>query len=373
MAKKLPESIMLERDIMHSAESSGGILKRLPQILDTLFKDTKTASSIAEFEKKLKKAEKEQDQNMTKALEWVKEKIVKLRTAIFAQDPSIKHAIERLENALQNTNNLPPAIYLDLILANLQQTVSNLATLENDTFFEGWAKTRRLPVPHNSDDINVTISTTGLHCGILEKLIFPDCIAHMLSRKGPEGLQRLKADRESDPAALLGFLKILSHYALYESTVKSSGLKIRCAQDAEELCLQGDHGPYLHQFSSKNPKDHPLSRKQILRHVDTFLNMVEVQITQKSDKPPTKVNATPKKDSRLSDKKIAVEWMKIEWLNDKETCRDLIVGELIRVIDNGDVKLSRKYERSTYNNWARDADPHPIDKRLRRAKSKNLK
>ncbi|MBS0637011.1 MAG: hypothetical protein JSS12_05840 [Verrucomicrobia bacterium] len=373
MAKILSESILRERDIMHHAELSGSILKCLPRFLNTLSKDIKTAPSISAFEKEFKKAEKEHDQNMTKAIEWAKEKIDKLKTSRFSRKLVIKRSIKRMEEALQNTDNLPSAIHLDLIITNLQQAVSNLTAFENDAFFEGWAKTR---MPSSQRDPNVkneNCRITGLQYGVLEELLLPNYIKHMLSSKGSKGLQKCRSQRESDPATLLDFLKTLSKYGLCESTAEPNFFRLKCAQDAEELCLQGYPWPYLRQFSSTNPKDHPLSRKQILRLIDTFLNMVEGHIAQQSVKPPSLVATAPKKDARVLDRITAVNWMKSEWLKDTKICQETMVDRLIIAISNGVIKLIRKYKRPTYIKWTREPDPFPIAKKLRRPKSKNRK
>lgn len=373
MFKKLPERILGEWTIIRNAENPESILRRLPDFLKALSHEKKTRPSIAAFEKKLEKAEKEQDQNMAKAIQWVKEKIAKLRTSSYLKQPSIELAIERAEHALQNTENLPSPIHLGLILANLRQAVSNLAAFESDAFFEGWAKTRMPTRQRNPNSNNDNCRTTGLQDGVLEELLLPEFIEHMLSRNGSEGLQRWKSHRESDPATLLGYLKTLSKYSLCESTSEPKYLRARCAQDAEKLCLQGEPRPYLRQYSSDDPKDHPRSREQLLCLIDTFLNMVEGQISQQSDKSLPKINTVQKNDPRVSDKKIAVEWMKSEWSKDAETCQEMIVDRLIRAISNREVKLTRDYKRSTYINWTRNADPLSIAAKLKRQKSKNKK
>lgn len=412
MFKNLPESVLRERDIMHRAKLTGGILKCLPMFLGTLSKDKKTSRYIASLEAELKKAEKEQDQNMAQAIEWAKDKITKLKTSPFAKHKLVRHTIERAEKALDNKAKLSSAVHLDIVLTNLQQAAAHVAAFGNDPLFDEWAvigeariepkgiatkfaknaagllpisiSKRRALANHfghgveqwllstlKVDEGKAQIQTVNLLYGVFKKFTLPDCIEYILSGKGAEGHQNWEENCDSDPATLLKFLKILALYSFYKSTKEPSFL--RYVRGAHELCLQGEPRPYLRQFSSTNPNDHPLSREQVLQLIDAFLNMVERHIAHNSNKPPVKKGATKKTTALKQDTEKAVNWMKTKWANDKEAARDIIVGRLFTAIRNGEVKLTREYKRSSYIRWARTIDPLPLADRLRRPKTRNRK
>lgn len=417
MFKHLPERILIERSILHRAELSGAILQYLPHFLDTLSNTKETASYISVLEADLKKSEKILSQNMSEAIEWVKDKIDKLKTSPFAKHSSVEHCIERVGKALHNSENLSPAIHLEQILSNLIFAVSPVAAFGNDPLFEGWAeigftkidpKERAPKFPkktngyksistkerwelanhfgHGVDQWQVTsliktekngqndiIQLVSLHYGIFENFNFPSCIDFIFSWRGSIGLQKWREKRDSDPAILLGFLKILSQYTLCKSTSAPIFLRPKTVQEAEVLCIQGEIRPYLHRFSSTNPEDHPLSHAQLLNLIDTFLSMVEVQITQQSTRLQLTNIPVQKKDIRVQDKKIAEEWMRNEWLKDYQVAQETIVDRLMRAIIDDKVDLRKEYERSTFVTWARNVDPLPKTERVYRLKTKNVK
>lgn len=407
MFKYLPEGIRIERSIIHRAELPGAILQCLPQLLNTLANTKETAFYISTLEADLKKAEKALKQNMSEAIEWVQDKIDKLKTSPFAKHSSVEHCIERAETALHNNDNLSPAIHLELILTNLQLAVSPVAAFGDDPLFEGWVEIgmakieakkihEQLPISKenrweladhfghgvwkvtplikNKKDGNTDIiQFVNVQYGTLEKFIFPSCIDFICSWQGSKGLQKWREKRDSDPVTLLGFLKILSQYSYCKSAKEPQFLRPKNIQETEVLCIQGEIRPYLRQFSSINPEDHPLSHTQLLNLIDTFLNMVEVQINQQSSKLQLVTALIPKNDLRVQDKKIAVEWMKNEWLKDTEVGQDTMVDRLMLAILDGKIELAKDYERTTFQRWVNFADPLPESERRRRQKTKNLK
>jgi hypothetical protein len=77
----------------------------------------------------------------------------------------------------------------------------------------------------------------------------------------------------------LNFLKILSQYEASKKLSEPPFLRANTVLEAEKLCIEGEIRPYLRQFSSTNSEDHPLSRNQLLNLIDTFLNMLDINIT----------------------------------------------------------------------------------------------
>ena len=78
MFKNLPDTLLIERSMMHRMETAGAILQYLPQFLQTLARSRESAPSFEGFEADLKRQEKVQKQEMAKSIEWVAEKIDKL-------------------------------------------------------------------------------------------------------------------------------------------------------------------------------------------------------------------------------------------------------------------------------------------------------
>lgn len=140
MFKNLPDTLLIERSMMHRMETSGAILQYLPQFLQTLARTKESAPSLEGFETDLKRQEKVQRQEMAKSIEWITEKIDKLKTSPFATYPVVEHSIARAEQSLASKDQLSPAILLHSIIVNLQFAVSAVAAFGNDPLFEGWVE-----------------------------------------------------------------------------------------------------------------------------------------------------------------------------------------------------------------------------------------
>jgi hypothetical protein len=423
MLKHIPETILTEHNIMHQMASTGAILQYLPHFFHLLANTKGTAFPVSLLEADLKRTEKVLKKNMSEAKEWVMERIDKLRSSPFAKHPLVTPSIERAESSLHFQDNQPPGIFLDRILSNLQLAVTSVASFGNDPLFDGWAeigtakKDPNKKAPHFPKQIKgifpienrweladhfghgvdcwqvtpITIEKSGkkvggkpyinqhikLLYGHIVKLIFPSCIESIFTWKGSNGLQKWREKRDSDLPTLFGFLKVLSNYGSHQSIKESPFMRPKTIQEAEELCIQGEIRPYLHQFSLLNPEEHPLSQTQLLNLIDAFLNMLEVQIIQiNAKRTKAKTIASPRapsKDPRKRDKIKAVEWMKNEWAKDENTCQDAIVDRLKIAISNGELVLEGKYVTSTFETWVDEADPLPIAQRRVRDRTKNVK
>ena len=79
MFKNLPDTLLIERSMMHRMKTSGAILQYLPLFLQTLARSKESAPSLEGFEADLKRQEKVQRQEMVKSIEWITEKIDKLK------------------------------------------------------------------------------------------------------------------------------------------------------------------------------------------------------------------------------------------------------------------------------------------------------
>ncbi len=420
MFKHIPETILTELNIMHQMESTGAILQYLPHFFHLLANTKGTAFPVSLLEADLKRKEKVLMKNMSEAKKWVMERIDKLKSSPFAKHPLVTPSIERAENSLHFKDNQPPGIFLDRIISSLQLAVTSVASFGNDPLFDGWAeigtakKDPNKKAPHFTKQIKGVLPIEnrweladhfghGVHCwevmpikdlgthekrgggkpyinhhitllyGYVVKLIFPSCIETIFTWKGSNGLQRWREKRDSDLPILFGFLKVLSNYGSYQTIKESSFLRPKTIQEAEELCIQGEIRPYLHQFSLLNREDHPLSQAQLLNLIDTFLNMVEIRITQHSSKLQQARCPIPKKDLRKTDKNKALEWLKIEWMKNKEIAHDTMVDRLMRALRNGEIELTKDYKRATYKKWVKFVDPLSLSEKLRRPKTKNIK
>jgi hypothetical protein len=175
----------------------------------------------------------------------------------------------------------------------------------------------------------------------------------------------------------LNFLKILSQYEASKKLSEPPFLRANTVLEAEKLCIEGEILPYLRQFSSTSSEDHPLSRSQLLNLIDTFLNMLDINITQaiaKRKEAKQSIQAAgPNFDVRVRDKEIAVKWMKKEWAQDNQLSQDTIVDRLVLAILQNRIELEKDYKRSTFEKWVDEADPLPKAEREYRPKTKNLK
>lgn len=417
MFKNLPDTLLIERSMMHRMETSGAILQYLPQFLQTLARTKESAPSLEGFEADLKRQEKVQRQEMVKSIEWIEEKIDKLKTSPFATHPVVEHSIARAEQSLTSKDQLSPAILLHGIIVNLQFAVSAVAAFGNDPLFEGWVEIGIAKIdpkgiapkfPKNSKGLipvenrwdlaeqighgvdcwqvipPVTTSPNGkqstpptvyLLFGNFEKFIFPSSVDSVFALS--KDIRAWREKRNMDPATLLNFLKILSQYEVSKKLAEPPFLRVNTVLEAEKLCIEGEIRPYLRQFSSINLEDHPLSRSQLLNLIDTFLNMLDINITQtiaKRKEAKQSIQAvSPNFDVRVRDKEIAVEWMKKEWTQDNKLSQDTIIDRLVLALLQNRIELEKDYKRSTFEKWVDEADPLPKAERGYRPKTKNLK
>lgn len=416
MFKNLPDTLLIERSMMHRMETSGAILQYLPQFLQTLARTKESAPSLEGFETDLKRQEKVQRQEMAKSIEWITEKIDNLKMSPYAKHPLVEHTIERAERSKDSKDNLPPAILLSSIIVNLQFAVSAVAAFGNDPLFEGWVEigiakidpkgmAPKFPknskglipvknrwklaeqVGHGVDCWQVIPVTTGpnskqstpptvyLLFGHFEKFIFPSSIESVFAHS--KDIREWREKRNTDPATLLSFLKILSQYEASKKLSELPFLRANTVSEAEKLCIEGEIRPYLRQFSLTNLEDHPLSRSQLLNLIDTFLNMLDINITRmiaKRKEAKQSIQAVgPNFDVRVRDKEIAVEWMKKEWAQDNKLSQDTIVDRLVLAVLQNRIELEKDYKRSTFEKWVDEADPLPKAERGYRPKTKNLK
>ena len=114
MFKNLPDTLLIERSMMHRMETSGAVLQYLPQFLQTLARNKESAPST--------------------------EKIDKLKTSPFATYPVVEHSIARAERSLTSKDQLSPAILLHSIIVNLQFAVPQLQLLVMIHFLKGGLK-----------------------------------------------------------------------------------------------------------------------------------------------------------------------------------------------------------------------------------------
>jgi len=124
-------------------------------------------------------------------------------------------------------------------------------------------------------------------------------------------------------------------------------------------------------------EDHPLSRSQLLNLIDTFLNMLDINITRtiakRKEAKQSIQAAVPNFDVRVRDKEIAVEWMRREWAQDDKLSQDTIIDRLVLALLQNRIELEKDYKRSTFEKWVDEADPLPKAERGYRPKTKNLK
>lgn len=416
MYKNLPDTVLVERSMMHRMETTGAILQYLPQFLQTLAHTKETAPLVESLEADLKRQEKIQRQEMAKSIEWITEKIDKLKTSPFATHPVVEHTIERAERSKNSEDNLPPVILLNSIIVNLQFAVSAVAAFGNDPLFEGWveigiakidpkgiapkfSKNSKGLIPvenrwelaeqigHGVDCWQVSPLSIGpngkqstppavyLLYGCFEKFIFPSSVDSVFALS--KDIREWREKRNTDPATLLSFLKILSQYEASKKLSKPPFLRANTVLEAEKLCIEGEIRPYLRQFSSGNSEDHPLSRSQLLNLIDTFLNMIDINIThaiaKRKEAKQSIQAAGPNFDVRVRDKEVAVEWMKKEWAKDNKLSQDTIVDRLVLAVLQNRIELEEDYKRSTFEKWVNEADPLPKAERVYRPKTKNLK
>jgi hypothetical protein len=413
MFKLIPETILTERQILHRTESTGAILHYLPNFLHSLANTQGTSYPVALIESELKKAGKTFSENIFEAKEWIRENIGKLKLSPFAKHPLVAPSIAKAESSLEWESNDSPEFFLNQNLFRLQLAVTAVAAFGNDSLFDEWVvigEARKesseiaprflkkshglIPIKnrwklanhfgHGVDSWRV-VPTQGtrengklyppyitITYGIFVKFIFPSFFKSLFIWKNPECRKKWREKRESDAVTLFKFLKILSNYGSQESLKDSLLWTPKSIEEAEEFFIQGEVKPYLQKLSSPNCEDHPFSRSQLLDLIDTFLNMLETRINQYSSKLKQAKSPIQKNDPRQKDKKIALEWLKTEWIKNKDLNHGMIVDKLMKAIRNQEIKLERPYKRSTYEDWAKDADSLPLPDKLRRSKTKNV-
>ena len=186
---------------------------------------------------------------------------------------------------------------------NLQFAVSAVAAFGNDPLFEGWVEIGIAKIdpkgiapkfPKNSKGLipvenrwelaeqighgvdcwqvsPLSIGPNGkqstppavyLLYGCFEKFIFPSSVDSVFALS--KDIREWREKRNTDPATLLNFLKILSQYEASKKLSEPPFLRANTVLEAEKLCIEGEIRPYLRQFSSTNSEDHPLSRSQLL-------------------------------------------------------------------------------------------------------------
>ena len=412
MFKLIPETVLTERQILHRMESTGAILQYLPNFLHSLANTQGTSYPVSLIESELKKADKIFYKNIFEAKEWIRENIDKLKSSPFAKHPLVVPLITKAESALVSESDLPPEISLNRILFRLQLAVTALAAFGNDTLFDEWVLIgeARLEaskmIPHFPKNTHGLIPIKnrwklanhfghGVDCwrivpiqgkgqdgksykpyitivyGIFIEFIYPPFFKSLFILKDPNRIKKWREKRESDVVTLFRFLKILSNYNSLETLKDSLLWAPKTIVEAEEFFIQGDVKPYLQKLSSSNCEDHPLSRTQLLNLIDTFLNMVESRINQNSFKFQQAKSPIQKNDSRKEDKILALTWLKSKW-EDKDNSLGEMVDKLIGAIFKGEIELTQDYKRSTYEKWAKDADPCPVAEKLRRPKTRNV-
>jgi len=199
-----------------------------------------------------------------------------------------------------------------------------------------------------------------------EKFIFPSSVDSVFGLS--KDIREWREKRNTDPATLLNFLKILSQYEASKKLPEPPPfLRANTVLEAEKLCIEGEILPYLRKFCSSNSEDHPLSRSQLLNLIDTFLNMLDINITHtiaKRKEAKQSIPTGPNFDVRVRDKEIAVEWMKKEWAQDNKLSQDTIVDRLILAVLQNRIELEEDYKRSTFEKWVDEADPLPKAERV---------
>jgi hypothetical protein len=414
MFKLIPEPILVERKIMLQTESIGAILKYLPNFLYSLANTKGTSFPISLLEADLKKADKALFENIVKAKKWVRENIDKLKSSTFAKHPLVAPSIAEAESSLDSESNGFPEFFLNHTLFRLELAVTALAAFGNDSLFEEWVVIgeariessemaprfpknaqglipiknrwelanhfgqgvdcwRIVKIPGKGQDGKPYTPYVTMVYGIFLEFIYPPFFKSLFIWKDPNRRKKWRERRESDVVTLFKFLKDLSNYDSRESLKDSLFWIPKTIEETEEFFIQGEIKPYLQKLSSSNCEDHPLSRIQLLNLIDTFLNMLEIRIAQYSSKLKQAKNPIKKNDSRQKDRNAALEWVKTEWMKDKDISHDTMIDRLMGAIRNSEIESTREYVRSTYENWVKIVDPLSLPEKLRRPKTKNIK
>lgn len=373
MFTNLSKTTLLEHQIMIRSQRVGAILERMPTFLKSLSTNPKTAGCISNYEKNLKKSIIIEQDNMSEAIEWIQDKISKLKESPFANYFLCVRSIKRLEEGLHKIQKDSSIFHLDIILINFKYAVSLFASFGRDSILDTWVKMELENCPshwqYEDEESRPNQPFPPLYVKSL-KIHYPQCINDILLKKSKGEIIKWKDRQEVDSTIMYSFLKMLSKYSDFKSGVKPLLIN-PTIEEKEILCVQGEVGAYLDQFLSNDLDEHPLTRDQIIDFVEIFLRMLELEINKKTQN--LKTNKTPSNDPRVKDKITVIDWMKNKWKADKDITHASMAFRAITAISNRQIALSKEYERSTLEKWAKDADPCTKLDKLRRPKGKNIK
>lgn len=350
----LPEIVKRERDVMVGAP--GAILRRLPHFLGALSSSRETRLIMSQLEEELNKREREEFQNMKDAVGWVEEKINFLRNSLVSPHPDIEQVLKLAQDVSEFKGFSPFASHLDSIMEVLWAVVDAIATSKDRHLLQGWVSF--------SED-----SRGQIHWLI----IYPQCVAIARRWQDESGLRNWKELRDSDPVTLYSYLKNLSQYSTYKSLVLVLPLKNdpRSLEESNALYVKGRVGLYLSTFDSDNPPD---TSEEVLSFVDTFLCGVVLQVARNKEEPnKNKRKGSNKNDPRVRDREKGENWMREEWEKDTKISHPLMADRFMRAMRNKEVVLEKEYKRSTFEAYAKSADPRPLEEKLKQPKTPNKK
>lgn len=99
----------------------------------------------------------------------------------------------------------------------------------------------------------------------------------------PEAISKWKESCDTDPATLYQFLKFLSEYRTHND-INPELLKIPTTWEAHELAaVHICRKLFFGSCSSKDQKNHPITSQDLMKFVDKFLNMIELETLVESD------------------------------------------------------------------------------------------
>lgn len=152
----------------------------------------------------------------------------------------------------------------------------------------------------------------------IDNFMYPRSLEEILLIKSPRGRAQKKEKLSSDPVTLLGFLCNLKRYENFEPATWPPKEPLRNWDDVEKYLHQADWGYYLSGFESDDERRHPYGLNDLIRIVDTFLNMVSAHVSEKNFlKGPKKKGFNSKKALEFAVREIKEH---IRSISEEERC-----------------------------------------------------
>jgi hypothetical protein len=416
---ELSEKINIIHEMINASSTTGSALGYLPDLLKALGKANETKKYMIQLETQIDEVETSWRNSHKEAHEWMCERIKLLKISKWAKFPKVKNCIEQAEQVLNFEINLLPPYFFSEALNATKAAANAIAEFGKDPIFEGWANIDRMRV--SSLDIKPgfplkkvgVVSLTdakkravatklghGVDCwdikkmekqhksepdkliaylcrGYVSEYLFPPCFDVVFGNACESSEEQEKHEwlekTESDPVLLLRHLQWLSNYKTMKPLTMALDAVPRTIEDAIVGLQQAYTGLFLSSLSRNNPEDYFISKEEVIKLIDLFLDHVALNIVLSANEPKGYQKVTSRKpadDPRTRDKQTAFKFIKPLWRLNPYFSQSSILFGLNFAINSGVLKLEDTYKESTFKTWIRKAD-QPLKERPRRSRRKS--